>query len=170
MRVFLGIGSNLGDRELNLRNAVSMMGELIGSVISASSVWETEPWGFTSESFFLNMVIEVETELKPSGVLGRILMTEAKMGRLRSGKGYASREIDIDILFYGSRIMNTRSLVIPHPKLHRRRFVLEPMNEIAPGFIHPVFGRDIRTLLKECTDKGRIERLHDHIPPLSAKL
>lgn len=155
--VFLGIGSNLGDRRENLKTALDLITLHIGVVSHTSSVWETEPWGFSSRELFLNMVIEVETLLNPSGLLGRILMIEAGMGRLRDGTGYSSRILDIDILFYGSRIIKTKSLVLPHPKIHERKFVLEPLNEIAPEFVHPVLGKDIFTLLGECRDKGKVK-------------
>jgi 2-amino-4-hydroxy-6-hydroxymethyldihydropteridine diphosphokinase len=158
-KVFLGLGTNLGDREANLRNAVVRITGDIGPVIRLSSVYETEPWGFRSEDLFLNMIAEVETKLKPSGLLGRILMIEAEMGRLRQGKGYSSRNIDIDILLYGEKIMDTPSLVIPHPKLHERRFVLVPLCEIAPGLIHPVLKKDIKTLLKESKDLGGVRKI-----------
>jgi 2-amino-4-hydroxy-6-hydroxymethyldihydropteridine diphosphokinase len=160
-KVFLGLGANLGDRELNLQTALENIRENIGKVVLLSSVYETEPWGFSSDDQFLNMVTEVETKLNPSGLLGRILMIEANMGRLRSGNIYASRQIDIDILLYGNKILETKSLVIPHPKLHERKFVLVPLCEIAPDFVHPVLNKDIKTLLKECTDYSN---------PLSAKL
>jgi len=159
-RVILGIGTNLGDKAGNLKTALGSINENIGRVVRTSSVYETQPWGFNSEDQFLNMVAEVESELKPSGLLGRILMIESKMGRLRNGKEYASRLIDIDILFFEDKILDTKSLVIPHPKLHERKFVLVPLAEIAPDFIHPIFKKDVKTLLKECRDKGNI-RLHD---------
>jgi 2-amino-4-hydroxy-6-hydroxymethyldihydropteridine diphosphokinase len=159
-RVFLGLGTNLGDREANLKRAVDSIIDNIGPVVHLSSVYETEPWGFRSEDLFLNMVAEVETKLKPSGLLGRILMIEANMGRLRSGKEYSSRIIDLDILLYGEVIMETKSLVIPHPKLHERRFVLVPLCEIAPDLMHPVLKKKIKTLLQECKDNG-VVRLHD---------
>ncbi len=169
-KVFLGLGTNLGDREANLRRAVESIIENIGPVVRSSSVYETEPWGFRTRDLFLNMVAEVETKLKPSGLLGRMLMIEANMGRLRSGKGYSSRIIDLDILLYGEEIMDSKSIVIPHPKLHERRFVLVPLCEIAPDLIHPVLKKDIKTLLKECKDNGRIKKFHDnsanYLPPL----
>lgn len=159
-RVFLGLGTNLGDREANLKVALCRIAENIGKIIKTSSVYETEPWGFTAENLFLNMVVEVETRLKPSGLLGRILMIEARMGRLRSGKGYSSRIIDIDILIFSDIVLNTKSLAIPHPALHERRFVLVPFCEIAPDLVHPVSGKTMTTLLKECKDKGHV-KLHD---------
>jgi 2-amino-4-hydroxy-6-hydroxymethyldihydropteridine diphosphokinase len=158
-KVYLGLGTNLGDRETNLKNAVESIIENIGPVVRLSSVYETEPWGFRTKDLFLNMVAEVETKLKPSGLLGRMLMIEANMGRLRSGKEYSSRIIDLDILLYGEEILDSKSIVIPHPKLHERRFVLVPLCEIAPDLVHPVLKKSIKQLLSECPDKNNVTKL-----------
>jgi len=154
--VFLGIGTNLGEREENLRKAIKLIEEHIGSITEESSVYETEPWGFQSETSFFNMVIKIETNLTPSGLLGRILMIEAMMGRLREGQGYKSRIIDIDILFFGSRIFENKILKIPHPRIQERRFVLVPLSEIAGDLLHPVFKKSIKELLQECKDKSKV--------------
>jgi 2-amino-4-hydroxy-6-hydroxymethyldihydropteridine diphosphokinase len=151
-RVFLGLGTNLGDREQNLQVALEKIGENIGAVAASSSLYETEPWGFASENKFLNMAVEVRTNLKPSGLLGRILMIESQMGRIREGKEYKSRLIDIDILFYNDRIITKKVLLVPHPGIPERRFVLVPLCEIAPDLIHPVLNKSIRELLDECKD------------------
>ncbi len=156
--VYLGIGTNLGEREENLRQAITLIGEHIGDITRVSSVYETEPWGFKSETTFLNLVVIAETELTPSGLLGRILMIEAMMGRLREGVGYKSRVIDIDILFFGSRIFENKALTIPHPKIQDRKFVLIPLAEIAGDLIHPVFKKNIRELLRECKDKSEVKK------------
>jgi 2-amino-4-hydroxy-6-hydroxymethyldihydropteridine diphosphokinase len=158
-RVYLGLGTNLGIREENLKLATEKIKELIGQLVRISSVYETEPWGFTSENKFLNIVAEIETDLKPSGLLRRLLMIESMLGRLREGKGYKSRTIDIDILIYGEQVLNMGDLKIPHPRMQERRFVLVPLNEIAPDLIHPVLKKNIRTLLAECTDNSEV-RLH----------
>jgi 2-amino-4-hydroxy-6-hydroxymethyldihydropteridine diphosphokinase len=158
MKVYLGIGTNLGNRENNINEALELVKEHIGPVKKASSLYETEPWGFKSENDFLNMVAEVETKLRPSGLLGRILMIEAQMGRFRGEKKYSSRLIDIDILLYGEKILKAKSLVIPHPKMHERRFVLVPFCEIVPDLVHPKLGKTIKALLKECSDKSRVKK------------
>ena len=158
-KVFLGLGTNLGDREANLKTAIESIIENIGHVVRLSSVYETEPWGFHTEEKFLNMVVEVETKLRPSGLLGRMLMIEAEMGRLRHGKGYSSRIIDIDILLYGEKIMDTPILAIPHPKIPDRRIVLVPLCELAPDLVHPLLKKRIEQLLSECPDKNKVTRL-----------
>jgi len=158
MKVYLGIGTNLGDREENISEALRLITEHIGQVKRLTSLYETEPWGFKSDSNFLNMAVEVSTRLKPSGLLGRILMIEAQMGRLREGREYVSRVIDIDILLYGDKVVEEKTLVIPHPKLHERKFALIPLNEIAGELIHPKLGNTIKTLLKECPDKSKVKK------------
>jgi 2-amino-4-hydroxy-6-hydroxymethyldihydropteridine diphosphokinase len=156
---FLGLGTNLGDREENLGKAIAMIGETIGDVVLSSSVYQTEPWGFQSENEFLNAVIKVKTSLKPSGLLGRILMIEAQLGRLREGTGYSSRIIDIDILLYGNEIINKKSLQIPHPRLQDRKFTLVPLCEIAPGMVHPVLKKTFKVLLEECKDENEVKKI-----------
>jgi 2-amino-4-hydroxy-6-hydroxymethyldihydropteridine diphosphokinase len=156
--VFLGLGSNLGDRAKILQDAKKNIEESIGRIKSVSLVYETEPWGFESESKFLNMVLSVETDLSPSGLLGRILMIESRLGRIRykCGFKFSSRSIDIDILLYNNEVVNETALQIPHPGMHLRRFVLEPLSKIAPELIHPVLKKTILTLLEECKDTGKV--------------
>jgi 2-amino-4-hydroxy-6-hydroxymethyldihydropteridine diphosphokinase len=157
--VYLGIGTNLGDREENLKKAIGMIEVHIGTIKLSSSVYETEPWGFQSGNYFLNMVVEVETSLRSSGLLGRLLMIESLLGRLRQGKEYQSRIIDIDILFYNNQVIKKKVLTVPHPGIQNRRFVLVPLNEIAGDLIHPVLGKSIRQLLEECPDKSKIAKV-----------
>jgi 2-amino-4-hydroxy-6-hydroxymethyldihydropteridine diphosphokinase len=164
---FLGIGTNIGIREENLRNAVFKIEEHIGKLVASSSVYETEPWGFQSMDEFLNMVVKVETKLTPSGLLGRILMIESLLGRVRGEKQYSSRVIDIDILLYEDLVIDELSLKIPHPLLHKRRFVLVPLSELAPEIIHPVLNKSVCTLLELCEDKSKVL---PYKTPLSAKL
>ena len=113
--VFLGIGTNLGNRECNLEEAVARIEEFIGPILVSSSIYETEPWGFHAKDEFLNKVVKVKTELPPSGLLGRILMIESLLGRIRGQVRYSSRLIDIDILLYEDMIVEEESLKIPHP-------------------------------------------------------
>ena len=154
--VFLGIGTNLGNREDNLEAAIKRIEETIGPVLKYSSIYETEPWGFKAEDQFLNMVIIVNTDLSPSFLLEQILNVESAFGRVRSTERYSSRLIDIDILLYEDIIIYDQNLKIPHPLLDKRRFVLEPLCEIAPGVIHPILNKTMLELLQVCEDRSNV--------------
>jgi 2-amino-4-hydroxy-6-hydroxymethyldihydropteridine diphosphokinase len=168
-KVFLGLGSNLGDRAKNLDEAKIRIETSIGKIVAASSVYQTEPWGFKSENDFLNMAICVETNLNPSGLLGRILMIESEMGRIRCEDQLSSREIDIDILLYDNEIVNEAALIIPHPRMHERKFVLVPLCEIGSEVVHPVMNQTIESLLKSCTDSSKVIRYPQSYSSLSQK-
>lgn len=140
--VFLLLGSNLGNRQLFLQQADDAIAQRVGNIIKRSSVYQTQSWGKTNEPDYLNQVLQVQTALPPREVLQCILAIEQTMGRERAEK-WGSRTIDIDILFYGDEIVNQADLIIPHPHLHQRKFVLEPLAEIAPGYIHPVLNKSI---------------------------
>jgi 2-amino-4-hydroxy-6-hydroxymethyldihydropteridine diphosphokinase len=162
IKTFLSLGTNLGNKEANLSATIAEIEENIGNISLSSGIYETEAWGFECESNFLNQVIMVETNLKPSQLINFCLNIEKKMGRERKSSGnYESRIIDIDILFYGDSIVNEDKLFIPHPLLQNRKFILKPLHEIAPDFIHPVLGKSISRLLEECTDTGEV-RLVDN--------
>ncbi len=137
--VFLSLGSNLGDREQMLHRAVEAIELHIGPVTIASKTYETLAWGMTDTPDFLNQVIAVSTDLLPSKLLQTIHRIEQSLGRIRNPeiKEYVSRTIDIDILYVGNKVITSKKLIIPHPFLHKRSFVLVPLNEIAAGFIHP---------------------------------
>jgi 2-amino-4-hydroxy-6-hydroxymethyldihydropteridine diphosphokinase len=156
--IYLATGSNLGDREKSLRLAIGEINNLIGPVTQQSNVYETEAWGYEG-SAYLNQVLEVSTELDPHDVLERILAIEEALGRDdRTGK-YEDRIIDIDLLFYDSIKMVARDLVVPHPHLHERRFVLQPLADIAPDLVHPLINLSVRQLLNDCPDQGKITPL-----------
>src|SRR5664280_907679 len=125
--VFLGIGTNLGDRENNLEDALAQIEKFIGQILMTSSVYETEAWGFYTKDMFLNMVVKVETLLNPNELLENTQMIESLLGRVRGKKRYVSRLIDIDILFYADLHLVNENLKIPHPLLHKRKFVLVPL-------------------------------------------
>jgi 2-amino-4-hydroxy-6-hydroxymethyldihydropteridine diphosphokinase len=156
--VFLGIGTNLGDRENNLIKAVAGIAENIGTVVKSSSVYETGPWGFHSAEEFLNMVVKVRTDLNPSEVLRRILKVESLLGRKRGEKKYSSRVIDIDLLLYEDMVIDEKNLKIPHQLMHKRNFVLIPLCEIEPELIHPLLNKTFTELLESCEDKGQVRK------------
>jgi 2-amino-4-hydroxy-6-hydroxymethyldihydropteridine diphosphokinase len=143
--VYLALGTNLGDRLGNLQAAVLALPPAL-IVLKRSSIYETPPWGLTDQPVFLNMVLSGKTQLTPLALLAYLKHLETQLGRLPSTR-YGPRKIDIDILFYDDIILNTPELTIPHPNLHERAFVLVPMMDLAPEFVHPVLGKSIRTLL-----------------------
>jgi 2-amino-4-hydroxy-6-hydroxymethyldihydropteridine diphosphokinase len=142
--VYLSLGSNLGDRAANLQTAIAQLAGL-GTAVAVSSFYETEPVELTAQPWFLNCAVKLDTEKMPRQLIAGILALEQGMGRQRKQKK-GPRTIDIDVLLFGSSIIEIPSLTIPHPRLHERRFVLEPLAEIAPDARHPVFKRTMREL------------------------
>ena len=151
-KVFLLFGSNIEPRFTYLAKAATEVSNSIGKIVQLSSVYESEAWGFQTNDAFLNQVVLVETNLSARKVLDKILMIEDKMGRTRSNNGYSSREIDIDILYFGEQIIFEEGLVVPHPKIQERRFVLFPLVEIAASLNHPVLNQTNSELLEHCND------------------
>ncbi|MFN3739075.1 MAG: 2-amino-4-hydroxy-6-hydroxymethyldihydropteridine diphosphokinase [Thermodesulfovibrionales bacterium] len=143
--VYIGIGSNIGNREKNCLEAIRLMEEKGIKVIKRSSLYETEPWGVKDQPMFINMVIEAETEYAPAELLNLLKSIERAMGRTET-KRWGPRIIDLDILFYNNLILNTPELRIPHPYIHERDFVLKPLSEIAPELEHPVLKKRIKEL------------------------
>jgi 2-amino-4-hydroxy-6-hydroxymethyldihydropteridine diphosphokinase len=142
--VYLSLGSNVGDRAANLSSAIEQL-RTLGDVVKISSFYETEPVEFTAQPWFLNCAIKLDTEKMPKQLLAAILNIEQGMGRRRTQKK-GPRSIDIDILLFGNSLIDTKGLTVPHPAMHERRFVLEPLAEIAADIRHPVFKRTIREL------------------------
>ena len=149
--LYLGLGTNLGNREKNINVAVDNIQKLIGKQISLSTLYETEPWGYTSENMYVNAVISVETELTPQQVLSITQNIEREMGRAKKSLNgqYADRIIDIDILLYDNMIIKTPELTIPHPLMTKRMFVMKPLAEIAPDLIIPDINRKIKAIINE---------------------
>jgi 2-amino-4-hydroxy-6-hydroxymethyldihydropteridine diphosphokinase len=175
--VFVLLGSNRGNRIDFLSKALEMIEVRAGKVIQKSAVYETEPWGFEDQTSFFNQVVEIETNLRPAELLDQLLTIEVQLGRIRpfdgcgcgipaasgpddgSGQktaGYAGRTIDLDILFFGQQLVFTDQLMIPHPRLHERKFTLVPLNEIAPAFVHPLLKKPMSVLMQECRDQAKV--------------
>jgi 2-amino-4-hydroxy-6-hydroxymethyldihydropteridine diphosphokinase len=148
-RVFIGVGSNLGDREFLIRKAIESLRDLPHTVVArVSSLYDTAPVGVEDQPAYLNAVVWLETSLLPRELLWQLLLIEKRMGRVRTQR-WGPRPIDLDLLFYGREIIDEPDLTVPHPEAHRRAFVLIPLAEIAPEFIHPGTGEPIRKLLRK---------------------
>lgn len=152
---YILFGSNMGDKEALFAQACLLINNRCGQVVRVSAAYESEPWGFEAEEWFLNRVIVVETEKTPEELLQQLLDIERELGRVRHPEiqGYTSRTVDLDLLYFGQRVINTDSLTVPHPRLHLRRFALVPMCEVAPEWVHPVFGLTQQELLQQCPDE-----------------
>ncbi len=153
---YLGLGSNVGERIVFMENAMSEIGRIKDTRITKSAaVYETEPWGNVRQDDYLNSAVEIETGLNAENLLKELKSIEKKLGRT-ANKKWSEREIDIDLLFYGNEIIQNDFMKIPHPQIENRRFVLIPMNEIAPGFIHPILGKTISELLNITDDNLKV--------------
>lgn len=157
--VVLLIGGNMGDRLQLIMLATDMIRKSVGSVVHASSIYETEPWGFVSDSSFLNQALFVQTELGPMDLLDVCQSIEVRLGRSRDlsndiRKKYSSRPMDIDVIFYNSEVIETSRLQVPHPRMHLRNFVLRPLCDIIPDYVHPILGKTVNELFVECKDES----------------
>ncbi len=157
MIVFLGLGSNIENREEHLKKALTAIGKLDrNTILKVSSIYETEPWGNKNQAMFLNQVVAVETKLGPQEFLNACKKIEKTLGRTEK-EHWGPRAIDIDILLYGDKIINEDTIRVPHPMIYKRRFVLIPLAEIAPMISIPGLGKTVREALSECSDSGDVK-------------
>ena len=160
-QVFLGIGGNIGNKLNNFNKVHQIIKIEVGKIIKSSSIYETPPWGFESKDNFWNQVLIIETHRSPEELLKKVTEIESRFGRVRDIGKYNSREMDIDILYYDDLFMETGDLIIPHPKIHQRKFVLVPLSEIAPSFKHPLLRFTSMQMLENCKDDSVILKLGD---------
>ncbi|MBT3208377.1 MAG: 2-amino-4-hydroxy-6-hydroxymethyldihydropteridine diphosphokinase [Bacteroidetes bacterium] len=158
-KTYILLGGNLGNRENFLHNAIVCLEKTVGKIVSKSSIYESEPWGFETENWFLNQVVLIDTNLKPSKLLLKTQEIEKQLGRIKKSKEYETRKIDIDILFYDFEIIENPNLTIPHKHLHKRMFTLLPLLELSPKLIHPVFSFSIKELMEKCGDKSIVRKI-----------
>ncbi len=157
--VFLGIGGNIGNKAKNFSKVYELIENKLGKITSYSSVYESKPWGFHAEENFWNQVLVIETVLAPERLLQEIHEIEQEFGRTREIGKYTSREMDIDILYYDDLYLETGDLIIPHPLIHQRRFVLVPLAEIAPDKKHPLLRLNSVQMLETCKDESILKQI-----------
>lgn len=157
-QVFLGLGGNTGNKKDNFDKVYTFIKNELGEIIKRSFVYETPPWGFQSDENFWNQVLLIETGFSPKEVLKKIAEIENHFGRERGTTGYSSRKMDIDILYFDELVLETENLTIPHPQIANRLFVLVPLAEIAPEFVHPLLKTTSLQLLENCPDKSEIKK------------
>jgi 2-amino-4-hydroxy-6-hydroxymethyldihydropteridine diphosphokinase len=158
-QVFLGIGGNIGNKRLNFNKVHILIEKKIGNIIGKSSIYETPPWGFLAEEDFWNQVLHINTDLSPEELMEQTFEIEMQFGRKRDAEYYVSREMDIDVLYFDDLCVENEVMIIPHPRIPQRLFVLIPLAEIAPAFIHPVLQLTNRQLLEKCIDESSIKRI-----------
>lgn len=156
--VFLGLGGNVGNTKEILSKARELIETECGTIQLHSSVYETEAWGLQSLNTFLNQVLKLQTQLSYSELIQKLLAIEVKLGRIRVGEGYEDRIIDIDILLFNTEIIETKALIVPHPRLHLRKFVLIPFCEIAASQVHPVLHQTMQELLSQSADTLEVRK------------
>jgi len=154
--IFLGLGSNLGDRKLNLKKSITLLDSRVGRILNKSRIYESEPWGLKEQSHFLNQVIEIESQIEPIDLLNICKNIELDMGR-KSEIRWGKRCIDIDILYYKSRVINNKNLVVPHKLMHERNFVMIPLNDLNEYHQHPILKRSNKEILNNCIDSCKVK-------------
>jgi len=160
VQVFIGFGSNLGDKLANIKFAINLINSDLGELVHQSSLYESEPWGFDSSEMFVNGVLEIRTKFSAELLLAGLKKIERDLGRKeKTSSVYTDRLIDLDILYYGDKIITINGLEIPHPRIYTRRFVLEPMVEIAPNFIDVSNHKSMKELLNMCSDASLLKKI-----------
>ena len=158
-KVVLLLGSNLGDSQLLFQQVISLIDERLGKLEIQSALYQSPPWGFEHENDFLNQVLILETDLAAGEILQTCLQIEVDIGRKRTTQVYGARRIDIDVLFVNDEVMDTESLVLPHPRLHLRKFTLLPLLELIPDYVHPKLQKSIQELLVACEDNSEVRKI-----------
>ena len=158
-KAVLLLGSNLGDGQLLFQQVISLIDERLGKLEIQSALYQSPPWGFEHENDFLNQVLILETDLAAGEILQTCLQIEVDLGRKRTTQVYGARRIDIDVLFVNDEVMDTESLVLPHPRLHLRKFTLLPLLELIPDYIHPKLQKSIQELLVACEDNSEVRKI-----------
>jgi 2-amino-4-hydroxy-6-hydroxymethyldihydropteridine diphosphokinase len=156
--IYLHLGSNVGDRKENLQKAVQLIGKKIGKIVMKSGLYETEAWGKKDQDAFINQAIEINTDLSPRDILLKCNGIEQELGSIKTEK-WGPRILDIDILFCGKKKVKEKDLIIPHPEIENRNFVLIPLMEIAGDFVHPVLGKTIEEIYDECNDTCEVYQI-----------
>ena len=155
---YLLIGGNLGNRSANLQNALHQIEKNCGKILDLSAIYETAAWGLSNQPSFYNQALSIQTNLEPKALMEQLLAIETNMGRIRSIK-LGPRLIDLDILLINNLILNTETLILPHPSMEQRRFALLPLAEIAPNLMHPILQKTIQELLMHCSDQLDVQKL-----------
>ena len=159
-KAVLLLGSNLGDGQLLFQHVISMIDERLGKLEMQSALYQSPPWGFEHENNFINQVLIMNTEKDSEQVLQSCLQIEVDLGRKkRKTQGYVARIIDIDVLFLNDEVIETETLVLPHPRLHLRKFTLLPLAELIPDFVHPTLNKTIQELLVACEDNSEVRKI-----------
>ena len=158
-KAVLLLGSNLGDGQLLFQQVISLIDERLGKLEIQSALYQSPPWGFEHENDFINQVLIMNTEKDAEEVLQSCLQIEVDLGRKRTAQGCGARTIDIDVLFVNDEVMETGSLVLPHPRLHLRKFTLLPLVELIPDFVHPTLQKSIQELLVACEDNSEVRKI-----------